>query len=61
LSTTERLRPLIPKDKVVISESGIATREDAERLADCGVHGLLVGEALLTAPDVKRRLRELLV
>lgn len=61
LATTERLRPLIPNDRVVISESGIATPEDTRRLADCGVHGLLIGEALLTAPDVKRRLRELLV
>ncbi len=61
LATTERLRPLIPKDKVVVSESGISTRADAERLADCGVHAILVGEALITAPDVKRKVRELLV
>jgi indole-3-glycerol phosphate synthase len=61
LATTERLRPLIPGDRVVVSESGISTRADAERLADCGVHAILVGEALITAPDVKRKVRELLV
>jgi indole-3-glycerol phosphate synthase len=61
LATTERLRPLIPPDRVVVSESGISTRADAERLADCGVHAILVGEALITAPDVKRKVRELLV
>jgi indole-3-glycerol phosphate synthase len=61
LATTERLRPLIPENKVVVSESGISTRADAERLADYGVHAILVGEALITAPDVKRKVRELLV
>jgi len=61
LATTERLRPLIPLDRVVVSESGISTRADVERLADCGVHAVLVGEALILAPDVKRKVREMLV
>jgi indole-3-glycerol phosphate synthase len=56
-----RLRPLIPLDRVVVSESGISTRADVERLADCGVHAVLVGEALILAPDVKRKVREMLV
>ena len=58
LATTERLRPLIPNDKVVVSESGIAGRADVERLADCGVHAILVGEALMTATDVREKMRE---
>lgn len=58
LATTERLRPLIPSDKVVVSESGIFGRADVERLANCGVHAILVGEALITAKDVREKMRE---
>jgi len=61
LSTTERLRPLIPANIVVVSEHGIAERADVERLADCGVHAVLAGEELILAGDVKRKARELLV
>jgi len=61
LATTERLRPLIPDDKVVVSESGILTRADVERLAACGVHAVLVGEALITASDVREKMREFVV
>lgn len=61
LATTERLRPLIPDDKVVISESGIATRADVERLASCGVHAVLVGEALIVSNDVRNKMRDFLV
>jgi indole-3-glycerol phosphate synthase len=60
LATTERLRPLIPQDKVVVSESGIFSRADTERLAACGVHAVLVGEALITADDVREKMREFL-
>jgi indole-3-glycerol phosphate synthase len=58
IATTERLRPLIPTDRVVVSESGISTRADVERLADCGVHAVLVGEALITARDVRTKVLE---
>ena len=58
LATTERLRPLVPEGKVVISESGISSRADVERLAACGVHAILVGEALITASDVREKMRE---
>ena len=58
LATTERLRPLIPSDKVVISESGIFGKNDVERLIACGVHAILVGEALITAKDVREKMRE---
>ena len=61
LATTERLRPLIPDDKVVISESGIATRADVERLASCGVHAVLVGEALIVSNDVRNKMRDFLL
>lgn len=52
LSVTERLRPLVPPDIVVVSESGIHTPEDVRRLAALPVDAVLVGEALVRArPD----------
>lgn len=60
LATTERLRPLIPADRIVISESGIRNRDDIDNLRRLGVDAVLVGEALMTAPDIAARMRELL-
>ncbi|HZP57363.1 MAG TPA: indole-3-glycerol phosphate synthase TrpC [Dehalococcoidia bacterium] len=61
LGVTERLRPLIPDDRVVVALSGVHTRADAERMANCGVHAVLVGEALMTAKDVREKMREFLI
>lgn len=60
LATTERLRPLIPGDRTVVAESGIFTHEDMRRLEACGVQAVLIGEALVTAPDPGAKMRELL-
>jgi len=60
LGTTERLRPLAPPDKTVVSESGIFTRDDVLRLEAIGVHAVLIGEALVTAPDPGAKIRELM-
>ncbi len=60
LVTTERLRPLIPPEKTVVAESGISTRDDMQRLQTCGVDAVLIGEALVTAPDPGAKVRELL-
>lgn len=59
LVTTEHLRPIIPSDITVVSESGIFTAEDAKRLAHAGVDAILVGEALMTAPDIAAKVKEL--
>lgn len=59
LETTEALVPLIPPGPVVISESGIFTRADVERVAAAGAHAVLVGEALSRSPDPIAKLREL--
>jgi indole-3-glycerol phosphate synthase len=59
LETTERLRPLIPASVCVVSESGISTAVDVERLAHQNVDAVLVGEALVTAPDIAAKVREL--
>ncbi|MDP2949308.1 MAG: indole-3-glycerol phosphate synthase TrpC [Chloroflexota bacterium] len=59
LAVTERLRPLIPDDRLVVAESGIHTRADVERLRRLGVHAVLIGEALVTADDPGARIVEL--
>jgi indole-3-glycerol phosphate synthase len=60
LETTRTLRRLIPDGCVVVSESGIEGPKDIETLRKLGVHAVLIGEALVTAPDPARKLRELL-
>ena len=60
LETTRRLRPRIPQDRIVISESGIKDRGDVQKLQQWGVDAMLVGEALVTAGDVAEKVRELL-
>lgn len=59
LETAERLRPMIPPEIVVVAESGIFTARDVQRLAQAGVDAVLVGEALVTAPDIAGKVREL--
>jgi indole-3-glycerol phosphate synthase len=60
IKTTRRLRPLVPKEKIVVSESGIKSRKDMEKLRKWGVDAVLVGEALITAGDVRAKMNELL-
>jgi indole-3-glycerol phosphate synthase len=60
IGTTLRLRPLIPSDIVVVSESGINAATDITRLREQGVHAFLIGESLMRAPDPGVKLRELL-
>lgn len=59
LATTRRLRPLIPRQKIVVSESGIKSREDIKKLEGWGVNAVLVGEALVTAADIPAKIKEL--
>ncbi|MCX6069177.1 MAG: indole-3-glycerol phosphate synthase TrpC [Chloroflexi bacterium] len=59
LATSERLRPLIPAGITVVAESGIFTAADVARLATAQVDAILVGEALVTAPDIAAKVREL--
>ncbi|MBI2860949.1 MAG: indole-3-glycerol phosphate synthase TrpC [Chloroflexi bacterium] len=60
LDTTRRLRHLVPKDRILVSESGIKDREDVKKLKKWGVNAVLVGESLVTADDIPFRIRELL-
>jgi len=59
LETTERLRPLIPPGITTVAESGIFTAADVARLERTGIDAILVGEALITAPDIEAKVREL--
>jgi len=60
IAVTKRLRPLIPADRIVVSESGIRQRADVQRLREWGVDAVLIGEALVTADDVAAKMREFL-
>jgi len=59
LSVTERLAPLVPRGKQIVSESGIFTRDHLRQMNRIRVNAVLVGEALVTAPDVGEKVREL--
>jgi indole-3-glycerol phosphate synthase len=51
LSTAERLAALLPSEVLAVAESAIRSPDDARRMADAGFHAVLVGEALVRAPD----------
>lgn len=60
LSTTERLRPLITSDCPVITESGIHSIEDIDRLKRTQVDGMLIGEYLMRQEDHQQAVKDLL-
>lgn len=60
LATTERLAPLVPKDRIVIAESGISSNGDIAHLGRAGVGAFLVGESLMRQADVAAATRALL-
>ncbi|MCM8770904.1 MAG: indole-3-glycerol phosphate synthase TrpC [Candidatus Omnitrophica bacterium] len=60
LKTTERLYPLIPKDRVVVVESGIKNYQDVLFLKILGVNAILVGRAFMQAQDIKKKIEELM-
>ncbi|MCC7327926.1 MAG: indole-3-glycerol phosphate synthase TrpC [Burkholderiales bacterium] len=51
LDTTFNLAPRVPGDRLVVTESGIATPRDVAMMRDRGVHAFLVGESFMRAPD----------
>ncbi|MBI5095032.1 MAG: indole-3-glycerol phosphate synthase TrpC [Candidatus Hydrogenedentes bacterium] len=60
INTSIRLKKLVPGGKVLVSESGIHTREHVRILENGGVDAILVGEALVTSNDINAKIRELL-
>lgn len=59
LSTTERLLPMIPEKYFVVTESGIESRNQVDRLYRAGARGFLVGESLMREGDIASKMREL--
>jgi indole-3-glycerol phosphate synthase len=60
LATTERLAPMIPKERMVVGESGLFTPADLARLARAGVNTFLIGESLMRQEDVTAATRAIL-
>jgi indole-3-glycerol phosphate synthase len=61
INTTRRLRPLLPEQQTVVSESGIKSQQDVEKLKEWEVNAVLVGEALVTTDDIPAKMRELIL
>ncbi len=61
INTTSQLRPLIPRERIVVAESGIRNRDDVEKLMDWEVNAVLVGEALVTTNDILTKMKELML
>lgn len=60
LAVTERLANLLdPKSHIIISESGIKTKEDVMRVKEAGAKGILVGETLMTSSNLPHTMAEL--
>ena len=60
LNTTIELAPMVPPDRIIVSESGIRTHEDIVKLNAVGASGFLVGESLLRTDDPGNAVRTLL-
>jgi len=60
ITTTKRLRPLIPAGRIVVSESGIKDSSDMQKMRQWGVDAVLIGESLMSAPDIAAKMKELL-
>ena len=59
LETTLTLRTQVPKDRILVTESGIHTRDDVLRMGAAGVNAFLVGEAFMRAPEPGEALAQL--
>ncbi len=60
LATTELLAPKVPKDRVLVAESGLGTPADLARMAKVGASAFLIGESFMRQPDVEVAVRTLL-
>lgn len=60
LTIIEKILPLIPKDKIVIAESGVHTPSDLKWLYELGVNAVLIGAGILVNGDVSGSIKKLL-
>lgn len=58
LGNSLRMSDLVEDKSVLVSESGIHTREDIAKIKDAGIRGVLVGESLMKSPDIGAKFRE---
>jgi len=56
---TAELSEKVPEDRVIVSESGISSKEDVEFLRKCGVNAMLVGGSLMESDDIGLKVRQL--
>jgi indole-3-glycerol phosphate synthase len=59
INRTRRLIKFIPEDRIIVSESGIKTKQDIEFLKDLGVDAVLIGEAFMRSKDITKKFKEL--
>ncbi len=59
LDTTRRIAALLPKDVIIVSESGIHNRADVDFIRNAGAKAVLVGEHFMKAPDIALSLQEM--
>jgi len=60
LAVTEQLAPKVPKNRVVVAESGLGSPADLARMAKVGASAYLIGESFMRKPDVEAAVRDLL-
>jgi indole-3-glycerol phosphate synthase len=60
LNVTFRLRPSVPAGLIAVSESGIKSRADIEKMRELNVNAVLIGETLVSSPDIASKIKELL-
>ncbi len=60
IENSVRLRQLVPKEIIFVSESGIKTAEDTKRLRENGTDAVLIGETLMRSGNIKKTLQELM-
>jgi indole-3-glycerol phosphate synthase len=61
LATTLKLKKDMPKDKIVVSESGIKDRSDVIKLEEAGIDAMLIGTSLMEATDIGKKIDELMM
>lgn len=60
LATTERLAPMVPRDRLLVAESGLETPADLARLSKVGARCFLIGESFMRQPDVEAAVKKIL-
>ena len=59
MSVSARLRPMVPRGKILVAESGIGSREKVAAMKAIGMNAILVGEALVKASNIEEKVRDL--